>query len=73
MAGIDLVADKTAGTPYQWEEKRGARACIAAREHGVLLRPLGDTVVIMPPLSATLDEIDRLAAAAEAGIRAATA
>jgi adenosylmethionine-8-amino-7-oxononanoate aminotransferase len=38
-----------------------------------LLRQLGDVVVIMPPLCVTLDEIDQLAAAAEAGIRAATA
>ncbi len=72
MAGIDLVADRAAGTPYPWEEKRGMRACLAARAHGALLRPLGDTVVIMPPLCVTLDEIDRLADAAEAGIRAAT-
>ena len=33
---------------------------------------VGDTVVLMPPLCITLDEIDRLAAAAEAGIRDAT-
>jgi adenosylmethionine-8-amino-7-oxononanoate aminotransferase len=73
MAGIDLVADKTSGAGYPWQEKRGMRACRAAREHGALLRPLGDVVVIMPPLCVTLDEIDALAAAAEAGIRAATA
>ena len=40
---------------------------------GTLLRPLGDTVVIMPPLCISLDEIDQLTAAAEAGIREATA
>ncbi|MFM7107585.1 MAG: adenosylmethionine--8-amino-7-oxononanoate transaminase [Planctomycetaceae bacterium] len=72
MAGIELAADKAAGTAYPWEEKRGMRACRAARDHGALLRPLGDVVVIMPPLCVTLDEIDALAAAAEAGIRAAT-
>ena len=73
MAGLDLVADKASGAAYPWEEKRGTRACLAARDHGALLRPLGDTVVIMPPLCVTLDEIDRLAAAAEAGIHAASA
>jgi len=73
MAGIDLVADKATGTPYPWQEKRGTRACLAARAHGALLRPLGDTVVIMPPLCATLEDIDHLAAATAAGIRAATA
>ena len=73
VAGLELVADKAAGRPYAWQERRGTRACLAARQHGALLRQLGDVVVIMPPLCVTLDEIDQLAAAAEAGIRAATA
>jgi adenosylmethionine-8-amino-7-oxononanoate aminotransferase len=72
MAGIELVADTAAGTPYPWQEQRGMRACRAARSRGALLRPLGDVVVLMPPLCITPAEIDQLAAAAEAGIRAAT-
>jgi adenosylmethionine-8-amino-7-oxononanoate aminotransferase len=72
VAGIDLVADKATGAAYPWAEQRGTRACLAARRHGAILRQLGDVVVIMPPLSITLAELDRLAAAAEAGIRAAT-
>ncbi len=38
----------------------GAVICQRAREHGVLLRPLGDVVVWMPPLSITSDELDHL-------------
>ena len=72
VAGLDLVADKASRRPYAWQEQRGTRACLAARKHGAILRQLGDTVVLMPPLCITLDEIDRLAAAAEAGIRDAT-
>jgi len=72
MAGIELVADKAAGTPYPWQDKTGMRACLAARPHGALLRPLGDVVVLMPPLCITEAEIDLLAAAAEAGIRRVT-
>jgi adenosylmethionine-8-amino-7-oxononanoate aminotransferase len=72
VAGLELVADKATGRPYAWQEKRGTQACLAARHHGALLRQLGDVVVLMPPLCVTLDEIDQLAAAAEAGIRAAT-
>jgi len=72
VAGIDLVADKASRRAYAWQEQRGTRACLAARKHGAILRQLGDTVVLMPPLCITLDEIDLLAAAAEAGIRAAT-
>ncbi|MFM8952174.1 MAG: adenosylmethionine--8-amino-7-oxononanoate transaminase [Planctomycetaceae bacterium] len=71
-AGFDLVADKATSAAYPWQEKRGMRACLAARPHGALLRPLGDVVVAWPPLSITLDELDRLLAATEAGIRAAT-
>jgi len=72
VAGLDLVADKASRRPYPWQEQRGTRACLAARPHGALLRQLGDTVVLMPPLCITLDEIDRLAAAAATGIRTAT-
>ena len=73
VAGLDLVADKATGRPYPWQEQRGTRACLAARSHGALLRQLGDVVVLMPPLCVSLPELDLLAAAAEAGIRAATA
>jgi adenosylmethionine-8-amino-7-oxononanoate aminotransferase len=73
LAGIDLVADKATRRPYPWQENRGTRACLAARRHGALLRQLGDAVVIVPPLSISLEEIDLLCAAAEAGIRAGTA
>jgi len=38
----------------------GRRVCSAAVERGVLLRPLGDVVVIIPPLTVTEDEIERI-------------
>ena len=71
-AGFDLVADKATGTPYPWQEKRGMRACLAGRLHGALLRPLGDVVVVWPPLSISLAELDVLLEATAAGITAAT-
>ena len=73
VAGLDLVADKARGIPYAWHEQRGMRACLAARSHGALLRQLADTVVLMPPLCISIDELDQLADAAEAGILAACA
>jgi adenosylmethionine-8-amino-7-oxononanoate aminotransferase len=73
VAGIDLVADKASRRPFPWQEQRGMKASLAARRHGAILRPLGDVVVLWPPLSITLDEIDSLCHAAEAGIRDATA
>jgi adenosylmethionine---8-amino-7-oxononanoate aminotransferase len=72
VLGIELVADKATGKKYPPSEQRGRRACAAARDQGAILRPLGDVVVIMPPLCTSEADLDRLAAAAEAGIRAAT-
>jgi adenosylmethionine---8-amino-7-oxononanoate aminotransferase len=37
--------------------------CAGAVRRGVLLRPLGDVVVIMPPLTTTTEEIDRVVGA----------
>ena len=72
MCGIELVQDRDAKTPYDWKERRGMKACQVAIERGVFLRPLGNVVVIMPPLSITLAELDQIMLAAEAGIVAAT-
>jgi adenosylmethionine-8-amino-7-oxononanoate aminotransferase len=43
--------------------------CAAAVERGVLLRPLGDVVVLMPILTSTADEIDRVVDTLEAAIQ----
>jgi len=59
--------------PYAWSEQRGYRVCDHARTEGVWLRPLGNVVVIMPPLAITLNELDRICTAAERGIAHATA
>lgn len=72
MAGIEMVRDKAAKEPYPWSEQRGIRACRHALTHGVWLRPLGNVVVILPPLAITLEELDRICRAAEAGILEAT-
>jgi adenosylmethionine-8-amino-7-oxononanoate aminotransferase len=71
MAGIELVQDKASKEPYPWEEMRGIRVCQRALRDGVWLRPLGNVVVIMPPLSISLKELDQIMVAAERGIEAA--
>ncbi len=71
IAGIELVEDKQQQTPFAWQEQRGIRACKGALERGVWLRPLGNVVVIMPPLSVTLQQLDQICEAAEHGIRQA--
>jgi adenosylmethionine---8-amino-7-oxononanoate aminotransferase len=60
MAGIELVSDKASKRPFPPGERVGARVCRLARQRGVLLRPLGDVVVVMPPLAIDLDLLDRL-------------
>ena len=68
IAGIELVRDLQTKEPYPWTEKRGIRVCDHARTEGVWLRPLGNVVVIMPPLAITLPELDSICLAAERGI-----
>jgi len=68
IAGIELVRDLQTKEPYPWTEKRGIRVCDLARNEGVWLRPLGNVVVIMPPLAITLPELDRICLAAERAI-----
>jgi adenosylmethionine-8-amino-7-oxononanoate aminotransferase len=45
---------------------------MAARKEGVMLRPLGDVVVLIPPLAVSLEELDLLFAATEKAIRKVT-
>jgi len=73
IAGIELVRDRQTKEPFPWAEKRGIRVCDYARTQGVLLRPLGNVIVILPPLSISLEQLDQIAAAVEQGIVAATA
>jgi adenosylmethionine-8-amino-7-oxononanoate aminotransferase len=72
IGAVELVCDVAMKEPYPLEERRGQRVCDAARAEGVLLRPLGNVVVIMPPLAITLDELDRICVAVERGIESAT-
>lgn len=68
-AGVELVADRATRRPFPAAERRGMRVCRAARRRGVFLRPLGDTIVLMPPLTITEAEITHLVDAIEHGIR----
>ncbi len=58
IAGIELVEDKSTRRSFPWESQVGARVCRAARKFGLLIRPLGDVIVIMPPLAIEADELD---------------
>ncbi len=60
IAGIELVKNKSTKEPYPWEEKMGWKVACKAREEGVLIRPLGNVVVIMPPLSISIENLNCL-------------
>jgi adenosylmethionine-8-amino-7-oxononanoate aminotransferase len=49
--------------------RTGFEVCRAARRRGVIVRPLGDVVVLMPPLGSTDDELDELVGAVDESIR----
>jgi adenosylmethionine-8-amino-7-oxononanoate aminotransferase len=61
MGGVELAPPRDG---LRW----GRRVCAAAVERGVLLRPLGDVVVVMPPLTITSPELRRIVDALEAAI-----
>ncbi|MFN3395383.1 MAG: adenosylmethionine--8-amino-7-oxononanoate transaminase [Thermodesulfovibrionales bacterium] len=60
IAGIELVKDKGTKEPYPWQQKMGWKVAYYARDKGVLIRPLGNVVVIMPPLSISTDNLEQL-------------
>jgi len=73
MTGIELVADRSSGAPFDPGLRVGNRVIEAAMERGVLLRPLGDVVVLMPPLSITESELGLLCDVTAASIDSVTA
>jgi adenosylmethionine-8-amino-7-oxononanoate aminotransferase len=60
MVGIELVRSRALRTPFPFEWRVGALVCERARHYGVILRPLGNVIVLMPPLSVTIGELDML-------------
>ena len=72
MVGIDLVRDRDPLTPFPPERRTGDRAVREARRRGVVLRPLGDTLVLLPAVGMPVELTDRLCGAAVAAIDAAT-
>lgn len=56
MVGIELVQQREGCKPFAKDQQVGNRVCQAVMERGVWIRPLGDVVVLMPPLSISQDE-----------------
>ena len=60
MVGIELMRDPQTMVPYAPAEKIGVQVILEARRRGVIIRPLGNVITLMPPLSITGSELDRL-------------
>jgi 4-aminobutyrate--pyruvate transaminase len=60
LAAVELVADKETRAKFDPSANVGQRVAMAARDNGLLLRPIGDTIVMAPPLVITEDEVDAL-------------
>ena len=60
LGGVELVEDRDSGRPFPAAERRGYQVCRHSTAHGVWLRPLGDVVVVMPPMAITNGELELL-------------
>jgi 4-aminobutyrate--pyruvate transaminase len=60
IAAVELVADKASRAPFDPAQAVGPYLVERGHHHGLILRPLGDTIAFCPPLIITEDEIDML-------------
>ena len=72
MVGIELVKDKETREPYEMTDKIGAKVIEEARRRGMIIRPLGNVIVLMPHLSFTPVQLQRMVQITRESIEAAT-
>ena len=60
MAGIEIVKDKAAKESFPYEKTIGAKVCAAMRPKGAMMRPLGDVIVLMPPVAIDIKTLTEL-------------
>ncbi len=60
MVGIELVADTDSKKPFDSALRIGHQVTLAARKRGVIVRPLGDVIVLMPAIAMPVEQIDEL-------------
>ncbi len=59
---------QSSGEPFPWQEQTGARVCVAARKHGLLTRPIRDTITLMPPYCVSEAQIAQCVEALRLGV-----
>ncbi len=60
MVGIELVLDRATKKKYPSGDRIGVKVIKDAKKNGVIIRPLSDVIVLMPPLSIKIPELKRL-------------
>src|SRR5262249_54922013 len=60
VAGIELVRDWHTREPFDLRDRAGIRVCDAMAKRGVLTRPIGNVIVLMPPYCTTPSEARRM-------------
>src|SRR6185295_15715848 len=60
IAGIELVKNPETKESYPFELRLGHRVTLEARKRGVIVRPLGDILILMPPLMISDRDLERL-------------
>jgi adenosylmethionine-8-amino-7-oxononanoate aminotransferase len=73
IAGIELVADWQRRTPFDLRRGVGQRVSAAMARRGVLTRPIGNVIVLMPPYCTAPAQLRRMVAVLAEGIEEATA
>jgi adenosylmethionine-8-amino-7-oxononanoate aminotransferase len=72
IGAFELLSDKATGALYPADERRAWRVCRETLERGVWLRPLVDTLYVMPPIAISLDELDEIMGTLAAAIDVVT-
>lgn len=72
MVGIELMQDFKRGESYPYEARIGIRTILEARRRGLIIRPLGNVIVLMPPLSISQRDIVRMVRIVRDSITAVT-
>lgn len=72
VIAIELVADKRNKTPYPLEKRIGTLVCREAKSRGLILRPLGNVIFLMPPLSISMGDLEEMLSITGASIKKIT-
>jgi lysine--8-amino-7-oxononanoate aminotransferase len=72
IAGVELVRDWRTREPFDLRERAGIRVCEAMARRGVLTRPIGNVIVLMPPYCTTQQQLRRMVEALHVSIAEVT-